>query len=257
MAEEEKTITTTEENFTTPKEETTSGESTPVENIPSEEKTIGDSEQELRAKQGIQLLEALQDPNTSHMVIQQLAQQAGLKLVQPGQQQETKAPGTIQEELAEALGPDWKFLADQIGPVLAKRLQAIEERAENRVEELQNNTRKLSLKAAEQQFFKENPQARRFFKGMKSLAYDYPPPENKDYIQYFNDLHNMASAGKGSISESVESKRNKRSKRNLEEADVKNSGRGNEMPKPSGNKHFSIKEAVAYAKQTIKNTKDD
>ena len=86
---------------------------------------------------------------------------------------------------------------------------------------------------------------------MRSLAQDYPPPEGKAYDDYFLDLYKMASAGKGSISDTVDRQRNTRAKKNREESDVRTTSRG-DVDLSSLGKNPSLTDIVRTAAKQLK-----
>ena len=250
MPENEETVA--EETQEESSEETTETE-TETEDTSTETETETEEESDeekidlVLAKQGLQLLEALQNPRTSMTVLKALAESQGFTISQPNREEQDTDIG-VKSLLKKSLGADWEFLADKLSPVL----EQIERRVESKFEERDISSRQQSMKSAENGFFKENPEAKRHFKEMRSLAQDYPPPANKDYSQYFTNLYHMASAGKGSISDTVQRKRNNRTKNNQKEVDVETQNRSKPNVTKSG-KPPSLAEAIRQAAASLKN----
>lgn len=105
--------------------ENTSAETSPAENTESEkveEEKSSEGELDARTTYALQLLDALENPKTAKLVVENLAKQSGL-LQQTEKQQEKTIKG-IKQIVKEKLGDGGSFIADELGDALEEIIES-------------------------------------------------------------------------------------------------------------------------------------
>lgn len=218
--QQEESTETTEITETTEKSTETTAETI------AKEKEDVEEEDELQLSDSEKVfVKQLMNPNTSAQTLQMIAAGMGLELVKPGNVDRTRKDPTIDEELSAELGDDYGFLGPKIGKVIAKRMKAIEDKVDTKLNEQSINAQTNALKRAEKRFFDDNPEARKLRKRMVSLAGDYPIPKGKDANDYVRDLYKVAGGTDDVSIATVNQRRGRRADQNRSQATDDNRNR--------------------------------
>ncbi len=196
------------------------------------------------------IIALLKNPTTAPATIQALAKQYGLKLGETPTKQVEK---TIANELREALGDQWDFLSEKLGPIIEKQVKDAEDRVRGELGDRDRKTTKSTFEKAERNFFQDNPDAKAYRKRMGTLSGRYPPQEDADPEEYFNDLHILASGRKSSITDTIEQKRSARIAKNRGAGDLETKSSSKESGEP---KTMTLEESISSALKTVNNEAD-
>lgn len=150
-------------------------------------------------KQAIALFKMLKDPNTSDLVIRQLAQKAGLLKEVETKQDVREAKRDLKAIVKEKLGDEYKFLADKLGDVMEAVLE--EERlsqkgdiarieAQNTEREVQNVLDKLARETKNE--------SRKVESRMVELMDKFTIGKNISVEDYLRGLYAQATASRSS-----------------------------------------------------------
>ncbi len=153
------------------------------------------SEQELTESKN--LYKALKDPTTAAAVIAALAQQAGIL---PGKQEapltkkeETAAKREIKDIFAEALGKEYGFLADKLGPAIEAVLEQERTESNRAFAEIQQSNVEREVIASYEQLSKETKgESKKFETRMAQLSEEIPIG-NMNVKTYMQRLYTLAS----------------------------------------------------------------
>lgn len=165
---------------------------------------------------------ALRDPKQQKQVIALLASQQGLKLTD---QEVKKGEPSLGDELKAVLGDDFGFLGPEIGKVIGKRLGALEQKLSQEIDGVKSEASGKELSRAENTFFREHPDSKKFHQKMIAKSRVYPPPAGMDSTEYIEDLYTLVS-GQVAGKSIADAQRQKRIIKNKEatESDVASSG---------------------------------
>ena len=186
-----------EENKTTETEE----ESPEVEVEKEEEKEEETEEEDLddsSKDEAFRLYKALKDPKAAPAIIAALAQQVGVFPGQgEGKTEERQKIKDIKSILADSLGPEYKFLADRLGPAIEA---VITQERETQAQQLSQIQLKNIEKEIEQSFSslsKETKgESRRLEARMYALMDEIVPSANISVDKYIRHIYAIASAGR-------------------------------------------------------------
>lgn len=232
-----------EESSETESSEESEGEEKPKKAKAAKEEDVDDEDEV--SSQDKNLLALLKNPRTAPILIKALAEQHGFVL---GETSTKKIEKTIKDEMKEALGDEWAFLAEKIGPVIEKRVRQAEEKVEAELGSTETKQTRKAFDRAETKFFNDNPNAKLLRKKMSNLAVKYPPPEDVDPEEYFTDLYTLAAGRKTSITDAIEKKRQKRIRDNQDQDDLDT--RSSPKAKSSA-KRMSLEDSIANAAKSI------
>lgn len=198
-------------------------------------------------KETFALISLLRSPETRGAVIAALAADAGLA-VSKGETPK-QAVKTVVEELEEALGDEWSFLAKKIGPVLEKRLNTDRQQIQAEFQEQAKKNIEQESEKATNEFFKDNPDAKKLEQRMVKLMDKYPPSEKVTPYEYLEGIYAIAAnSGKGRTATKLAEKAQERVERNSKDAKVE--GLSNDEQIRQGSTKMTLRESVtAAAKQ--------
>lgn len=195
-------------------------------------------------KETYALISLLKNPQTSRAVIEALAKDAGLQVAEG--KTEKQAVKSITDELREALGTEWSYVTDKIGPIIEKRLAKERETNEQTLAEQRRKQVELESKRAEKEFFTDFPEARKYEQRMIKLMDQFPPSENVSQYDYLQGIFAIAqNSGKGRMSTKLAEKVQERADKNRREPNLRGQPSSEEIVE--GSKTMSLKEAVQMA----------
>lgn len=229
------------------KESEQESEKTDKEEEEEEEKKEEEKDEEEEEDSDKQILELLRNPRTRAITIRQLAEEAGLQIAEKGEDSEKKVTKTFLQDLAEALGNDWKFLAPKIAGPFQKALKAqVAELQEVHAETERSRLRRESERA-EQEFNRTHPDAKKYQRRMIQLMEKYPPSAEVDMSEYLEDMYQLSKNRSGNLTDKILKKAQGRVDRNSEER--RSSGAPGHSVKIGSEKHLTLKEAITLAAQ--------
>jgi hypothetical protein len=208
-----------------------------------------------------QLLAALRDPEKAPLVVEFLASRSGY-IKQPETKKEaTEQAKTITDELAEALGPELKYIADKMGPIIEKRLKDSVDSVKGSTEErlARVETEKLQEKAAVAQdkvakdYFKEGQIPEKLAKTMSKVMDTLHPAAGQTMEDHFEEVLIVAARRDGvtlskiSKQQKIEKNRNDVPSRMASDATNKPAKQGEVVLHPQ--RQMSLADAVAAAVQ--------
>lgn len=200
------------------------------------------------SKEQYALITLLSDPSTRQSVLAALAKDAGLQVVTG--KSEASAVKSVTQEMKEALGEEWSFLADKIGPTIEKLLNKTREetQAELRVQTQKQIEQEATRASTE--FFRDNPDAQKYEQRMIKLMDQFPPSDNISPREYLEAMYTLASnSGKGRIATKLAEKASERASKNEAKPQLK-FGLQNTENLQEGSQTMSLRESVmAAAKQ--------
>ena len=147
-----------------------------------------------------QLLSALRDPNKAPVVVKFLVD--NLKIPQPEtNRQARQIASALTEELTEALGPELKYIAEKIGPVLERRLKESVESTTQRVNEIEYQKHLTDADKAQEvigkRYFQEGVIPENLTKDISSLIDQIPVQSGQPVQDYLENLLFIAAGRKG------------------------------------------------------------
>jgi hypothetical protein len=195
-------------------------------------------------KETYALISLLQNPQTRSSVIAALAQDVGLQVT--AGKTEKAVIKSVTDELKEALGDEWAFLGAKIGPLLEKRLEKERETFQSEFQKQTQKQVEADSEKATTEFFKDNPEAKKFEQRMVKLMDKFPPSEKVQPYEYLEAIYAIAvNSGKGRMATKLAEKAQERVEKNSKDAKVE--GLSNDSQIKQGSKAMSLKEAVQAA----------
>lgn len=146
MADQEAQENIVEETEETSEETQETSESTETTGENPEAKE-DEAKLDKRITEALQLLDALEDPKTARLVIENLAKQAGL-IEGSSKKEQQKAVRDIKSIIKEKLGPDNDWLSDKLGDAISEALDV-------KISEVKGEITAKEAKQAEANFTKE------------------------------------------------------------------------------------------------------
>jgi len=204
----------------------------------------------------LQFLRAIQDPNVAPTIIKTMAEQLGLKVVEPDKEPQQKKgdepDGSLKALLEKSLGPEFEFLAPRIAEPIERAIKGIEQRVRDELEREKSSLVQQTYRRAEREFFDAVPEARKLKRVMYDIAKTYPMPDGQDPLDYLQDLYSLA-IGRSKRRRSLVSltkERDQRAASNFEGRDVSGGFSPRVTKRPQGK--VSIRDAVKAAAEGIK-----
>jgi len=171
-------------------------EDTDEEESPEAESDLTDDE----VKEARDLYKALKNPETSKAVIAALAERTGLNKSETPKEVKAAKKG-IQKIIEDALGDDFKFLADKLGPAITEVLN--EEKEERNAQFQRIEAQKIEQEVVsvfEQLAKRTNGDSKKLESRMMKIAEEILPGPNTTVKSYVNQLYTLATAGKSDVS---------------------------------------------------------
>lgn len=154
-----------------------------------EEKTVAE-ETKKETEEAVRLYRALNGDN-GVKVLEILAREAGLNL-DSTKVSAAEKKDAIMDMLEENLGPQYKFLAPKLGPVLKQLLQESKSETERRFSELTNRDLEKETDSALTDVMKDHTDFHLFAKDIQKLMEEIAPAKGISQKIYLNRLYRLA-----------------------------------------------------------------
>lgn len=190
-------------------DETPAGESGEVEQAADEkEATVEVSDSDLA------LLNLLKNPSTRRIAIDSLVAEAGIQ-VATGEVTKKEAQKNVNEMLKEALGPDWAFIAEKMGPVFQKAIADAKDEVRSEFKTVQERQILSETTAATEKLFIQYPDAKRLENEILIAMGKFQPDDKLSPFEYLESVYFMVKGRSGGKTLATEAA--KRIQRNAKE----------------------------------------
>lgn len=186
-------VSDTEESEDTEESKESSEESGTESDDEPEEEIVEDEVQS--QKEALLLYNALKDPKLRGPVLAALVQEAGLKLGSAETKtEEKKEEKAIKQLVAEALGPEYKFLADKLGTVMEQVMDKVEAtNAETRQSQLEAQILRESNETLAKLEKETKGESKKLQNKMLGLMDKFPSGPNISVDEYIRGIYKMAA----------------------------------------------------------------
>ena len=193
--------TTKEEEKKEESQETQTEEESPEVEVEKEKEEEEESEEEdldePSRDEAFRLYKALKDPKAAPAIIAALAQQVG---VLPSSESKTEARQQVKDIksiLADSLGPEYKFLADRLGPAIELVIVQEREAQSQKLSQIELHNIEKEIEQTFSTLAKESKgESRRLEARMYALMDEIVPSANISVDKYIRHIYAIASAGR-------------------------------------------------------------
>jgi hypothetical protein len=203
------------------------------EDTPDEDEVHAKELKEARIKQGLDILDILEDPTRNKQFYKMLGTQFEEKIEGASKKETKEAAKELVEELTELVGEEHSDLLRPIMAVVQKLLGESEKKFFNTLQDIEVKRAKADLENRYQSFIEKNEVSDEEQQLMQKLVEELPPSKDVPFEKYLKNLRRLAKSEimekqeKVSRREKIEANKNKT---RFQNAGTNSEGKGKDAP---------------------------